>query len=51
MLFTESPDRLGTATADFLRAHASTITSIDVLGGPGAVSDAVVAQARTAAGD
>lgn len=50
LLFTESPDRLSTATADFLRAHASTITSIDVLGGTGAVSDAVVAQAQNAAG-
>ena len=50
LLFTESPDRLGNATADYLRVHASTITSIDVLGGPGAVSDAVVAQAQNAAG-
>ena len=50
LLFTESPDQFGSATADFLRAHAGTIPSIDVLGGPGAVSDAVVAQARAAAG-
>jgi putative cell wall-binding protein len=50
LLFTLSPDQLGTATADFLRAHAGITQSIDVLGGPGAVSDAVVAQARAAAG-
>ena len=49
LLFTLSPNQLGTATAGFLRAHAGTITSIDVLGGPAAVSDAVVAQARVAA--
>jgi len=50
LMFTLSPDQLGSATADFLRAHAGTTTSIDVLGGTGAVSDAVVAEARTAAG-
>jgi len=50
LLFTRSPDQLGTATADFLRAHAGTIQRIDVLGGPGAVSDALIAQARAAVG-
>ncbi len=50
LLFTLSPDQLGSATADYLRAHAGAIQSIDVLGGPGAVSDAVIAQARAAAG-
>ncbi len=50
LLFTLSPNQLGTATADFLRAHAGITQSIDVLGGPGAVSDAVVAEARIAAG-
>lgn len=49
LLFTLSPGQLGTATAGFLRAHAGTISSIDVLGGPGALSDVVVAQARAAA--
>ncbi len=50
LLFTLSPGQLGTATADFLRAHAGVTQSIDVLGGTGAVSDAVVAEARIAAG-
>jgi len=50
LLFTLSPNQLGTATADFLRAHAGVTQSIDVLGGTGAVSDAVVAEARIAAG-
>jgi putative cell wall-binding protein len=50
LLFTSSPDQLGSATTDFLRAHAGTIQNIDVLGGPGAVSDAVIAQARAAVG-
>lgn len=50
LLFTSTPDQLGAATADFLRAHAGTIQSIYVLGGPGAVSDAVIAQARAALG-
>ena len=50
LLFTRSPDQLGTATADFLRAHAGTIQRIDVLGGPGAVTDTVIAQARAAVG-
>ncbi len=50
LLFTLSPDKLGTATADFLRAHAGVTKSIDVFGGPGAVSEAVVAEARIAAG-
>ena len=49
LLFTASPVQLGSATAGFLRAHAGTISSIDVIGGPSAVSDAVVAQARAAA--
>lgn len=30
LLFTESPDQLGPATAGFMRAHACTISSIDV---------------------
>jgi len=50
LLFTASPDQLGTATADFLRAHAGITQSIDMLGGPAAVSDSVVAEARIAAG-
>jgi len=50
LLFTLSPDQLGSATADFLRAHAGTIQRIDVMGGPGAVTDTVIAQARAAAG-
>ena len=50
LLFIRSPDQLGTAAADFLRAHAGTIQRIDVLGGPGAVSDALIAQARAAVG-
>ena len=49
LLFTLSPGQLGAATTDFLRAHAGVTQSIDVLGGPGAVSDAVVAEARIAA--
>ena len=50
MLFTSTPNQLGSATEDFLRAHADTIQNIDVLGGPGAVSDVVIAQARAAVG-
>lgn len=50
LLFTVSPDQLGTATTDFLRAHAGITQSIDVFGGPGAVSDAVIVQARAALG-
>jgi len=50
LLFTSTPEQLGSATAEFLRAHAGTIQDIDVLGGPGAVSDAVIAQARAAVG-
>ena len=50
LLFTASPDQLGTATADFLRAHAGITKSIDVFGGTGAVSDAVAGAARIAAG-
>ncbi len=49
LLFTTSPVQLGSATAGYLRAHAGSIASIDVIGGPSAVSDAVVAQARVAA--
>lgn len=49
ILFAESPTSLGDATRDWLRAHADTIESIDVFGDSGAVSDAVVADARAAA--
>ena len=50
LLFTSTPNQLGSATEDFLRAHADTIQNIDVLGDTGAVSDAVIAQARAAVG-
>ena len=49
ILLTASVDDLTTATRDFLRSRAGTISSIDVLGDTTAVSDAVVEQARTAA--
>ena len=49
LLFTTSPVELGSATADFLRAHAGSVASINLIGGPGAISDAVLAQARAAA--
>jgi len=50
VLLTANRDTLDDATADFLRRHAPTLASLDVLGGPAAVSDATVGAARTAAG-
>lgn len=49
ILLTSTPDSLGADTDAYLRAHTSTIASIDVFGGPLAVSDATVAAAQTAA--
>lgn len=49
ILLTSSPNSLGADTDAYLRAHTSTISSIDVFGGPLAVSDATVAAAQTAA--
>lgn len=50
MLLTESPDSLGAATADWLRAHASTLQDGHLLGGSSAVSDGVQTAAENAAG-
>ncbi|HET6873862.1 MAG TPA: cell wall-binding repeat-containing protein [Acidimicrobiales bacterium] len=50
VLLTASPTNLDTFTSTFLRAHASTIATMDVFGGVNAVSDGVVTQARQAAG-
>jgi putative cell wall-binding protein len=49
VLLTTSPTALGDVTRDWLRARAATVTSIDVLGGTAAVSDATVTAAREAA--
>ena len=49
ILLTVGPHDLGSVTRDFLRSRADTVASIDVFGGPPAVSDAVVADARRAA--
>lgn len=49
ILFAENPDRLASATREWLRDHASSISSIDVLGDESAVSRAVVEDARIAA--
>ena len=49
VLLTAGPDDLGEATRAWLAANCATVESIDVLGGPAAVSDAVVAAAREAA--
>ncbi|HET6873860.1 MAG TPA: cell wall-binding repeat-containing protein [Acidimicrobiales bacterium] len=50
ILLTASPTALDTYTSAYLQDHASTIASMDVFGGTGAVSDGVVTQARQAAG-
>lgn len=49
VLFAENPNQLAAATRDWLREHASSVSSIDVLGDESAVSNAVVEDARTAA--
>lgn len=49
VLLTARVDELGSVTREFLRSRSGTVSSIDVFGGPGAVSDAVVADARAAA--
>lgn len=50
ILLTADRDTLHASTAGFLSANQSAITSIDVFGGPGAVSDATVTAARVGAG-
>lgn len=50
ILLTTSPDTLGTAAQSWLEAHSETLTTIDVYGGPAAVSDATVDAAEVAAG-
>lgn len=49
ILLTAGVGRLGSTTRDFLRSRRGTVASIDVFGGSSAVSDAVVAEARSAA--
>lgn len=49
-LLAESPTALGTATASWLRANASTLTGGVIFGGPAAVSSSVEAAATSAAG-
>ncbi len=44
-LLTASSDQLGTPTGQWIAAHATASTTITALGGPAAVSDAVLAQA------
>ena len=49
ILLTASPNALSTETHDWLVAHTSTITTLNVLGGTSAVSDATAAAAQQAA--
>ena len=49
IVLTQSQSQLGAPTATWLRNHAGTLESGHVLGGPAAVSDAVVQEATTAA--
>lgn len=51
ILLTLDPNSLSTATRDWLADRSSTVSSLDVYGGPAAVSDAVITDARRAAGD
>jgi putative cell wall-binding protein len=46
VVFTEDPDDLGPYTTAWLQAHASTLTSMDVLGGTSAIADSTVATAQ-----
>jgi putative cell wall-binding protein len=46
ILETQDPNTLGQYTAAFFRDHAGTLTTIDVAGGPNAVSDQTVANAQ-----
>lgn len=48
ILLTESPTALGTETRGYLAENNATIESIDALGGTGAISDEVLAEARDA---
>lgn len=50
IVLTEDPNTLGSYTTTFLQDESSTVASIDVFGGPDAVSDATVAAAQQAAG-
>lgn len=49
VLLTTSPTALGDVTRAWLQSRAATVTSIDVLGGTAAVSEATVTAAREAA--
>lgn len=49
ILLTLDPDMLSPETTAWLQAHHATISSIDVFGGPAAISDATVTAAQAAA--
>ena len=49
IVLTANPGSLGPATSAFFAEHNATISSIDVLGGPAAVSDAAANEAKAAA--
>lgn len=51
LLLADTPTSLGPAAADWLSDNSATVANIDVYGGPLAVSDGVVSEAKTAAGD
>ena len=48
ILLARDPTTLGASTKAFFTDHNATISSIDVLGGPAAISDAVVQEAKDA---
>ncbi len=50
ILLTEQPDTLGDAATTWLGTHADTLTTIDIYGGPAAITDATVNDAELAAG-
>jgi putative cell wall-binding protein len=49
MLLTFAPTSLSTESTAFLQSESSTLTSLTILGGPGEITDATVAQAQAAA--
>lgn len=50
VLLTQNPDSLGPAAAVWLQSKSGTLTTIDVYGGPAAVSDSTVNAAEISAG-
>jgi lactocepin len=45
ILLVDSPDDLGIPASDFIRDHRDTITTVEALGGKGAIADSVLAAA------